>query len=136
MDTSLQASSVPNDSPDCQHIVFPRKDLGFDLSSNLYLPIDFAADKKYAAIVVSHPGGGVKEQTAGTYARRLAEAGYVTLAFDATYQGQSGREPRNIDDPHLRVEDISYAIDYLLTLPFVEEKRICAPGIRHQQRSL
>ena len=129
MDTNLQASSVPVDSPDCQHVLFPRKDLGVDLSGNLYLPIDFAADKKYGAIVVSHPGGGVKEQTAGTYARRLAEAGYVTLAFDAAYQGQSGGEPRNIDDPHLRVEDISYAIDYLLTLPFVDEKRIGALGI-------
>lgn len=129
MDTNLQASSIPVDSPDCQHITFPRKDLGFDLAGNLYLPIDFAADKHYPAIVVSHPGGGVKEQTAGTYAKRLAEAGYVTLAFDAAYQGQSGGEPRNIDDPHLRVEDISYAIDYLLTLPFVDEKRIGALGI-------
>lgn len=129
MDTNLQASSVPLESPDCQHVLFPRKDLGFDLSGNLYLPIDFAADKKYPAIVVSHPGGGVKEQTAGTYAKRLAEAGYVSLAFDAAFQGQSGGEPRNIDDPHLRVEDISYAIDYLLTLPFVDANRIGALGI-------
>lgn len=129
MDTNLQASSVPVDSPDCQHVLFPRKDLGFDLSGNLFLPIDFTSDKRYPAIVVSHPGGGVKEQTAGTYAKRLAEAGYVTLAFDAAYQGQSGGEPRNIDDPHLRVEDVSFAIDYLLTLPFVDDKRIAALGI-------
>lgn len=129
MDTNLQTSSVPLESLDCQHVLFPRKDLGFDLAGDLYLPIDFIGSKRYPAIVVSHPGGGVKEQTAGTYAKRLAEAGYVTLAFDAAYQGQSGGEPRNIDDPHLRVEDISSAIDYLLTLPFVDDTRIAALGI-------
>ena len=129
MDTNLQASSVPLESPDCQHVLFPRKDLGFELAGDLYLPIDFTAAKRYPAIVVSHPGGGVKEQTAGTYAKRLAEAGYVTLAFDAAYQGQSGGEPRNIDDPHLRVEDISSAIDYLLTVPFVDDRLIAALGI-------
>ena len=53
----------------------------------------------------------------------------MTLAFDAAYQGQSGGEPRNIDDPYLRVEDISYAIDYLLTLSFVDETLIAALGI-------
>lgn len=129
MNTNLQASSVQVNSPDAQHVKIPRRDLGFDIAGDLYLPIDFKADKSYAAIVVSHPGGGVKEQTAGTYARRLAEAGFVTVGFDASYQGASGGEPRSLDDPNIRVEDISYVIDYLETLPFIDESNIGALGI-------
>ncbi len=70
---NIQASSVPVTSPDCQHVKVPRGN--FDLATNIYLPIDFEDGKTYPAIVVSHPGGGVKEQTAGTYAKRLAESG-------------------------------------------------------------
>src|SRR5688572_2161638 len=63
------------------------KNNNLKMAGNLFLPIGFDKNKKYAAIVVVHPGGGVKEQTAGLYAQKLAEAGYVTLAFDASYQG-------------------------------------------------
>lgn len=59
-----------------------------DLSAVLYLPPAFDANRQYPAIVVSHPGGGVKEQTAGTYAEKLAEQGFVTVAYDASYQGK------------------------------------------------
>ena len=76
------------------------------MAGNIYLPKGFTPGSKYAAIVVVHPGGGVKEQTAGLYAKSLAEQGFVTLAFDASHQGASGGEPRLLDDPMRRVGDI------------------------------
>lgn len=69
------------------------------MSGNVYVPADFSENRQYAAIVVVHPGGGVKEQTAGLYALKLAKEGFVTLAFDASHQGASGGLPRFVDDP-------------------------------------
>ena len=102
---------------------------GVRMSGNTYFPAGFNADGKYAAIVSIHPGGGVKEQTAGLYAQKLAEQGFVTLAFDASHQGASGGEPRFLDDPMKRVADIYSAIDYLTSLPYVDAARIGALGV-------
>lgn len=99
------------------------------LVGNLFLPKDFDPSKSYPAILCVHPAGSVKEQSSGLYAHKLAEAGFVTLAFDATYAGESGGLPRGSEAPYERVEDIRYAIDYLVTLPFIDEKRIGALGI-------
>ncbi|KML67570.1 hypothetical protein A0G03_01565 [Pectobacterium peruviense] len=99
------------------------------MSGNIYLPKGFSEDQKYAAIVVVHPGGGVKEQTAGLYALKLAGAGFVTLAFDASHQGASGGLPRFLDDPMKRVGDFYSAVDYLTTLPYVDTARIGALGV-------
>ena len=99
------------------------------MAGNLYLPAGFNKAKKYAAIVVVHPGGGVKEQTAGLYAQRLAESGFVALAFDASYQGASEGQPRFLDNPMNRVGDIYSAVDYLVTLPYLDANRIGAMGI-------
>lgn len=99
------------------------------IAGNLYLPAGFDAGQTYAAIVVVHPGGGVKEQTAGLYAHRLAEAGFITLAFDATHQGASEGEPRHLDSPYNRVEDTKCAVDFLTTLPYVDRRRIGAMGV-------
>ena len=102
---------------------------GITMSGNVYLPRGFSEDRNYPAIVVVHPGGGVKEQTAGLYALKMAERGFVTLAFDAAHQGASGGSPRYLDDPAKRVVDFYSAVDYLITLPFVDGARLGALGV-------
>lgn len=108
-------------------IVFKNRTI--DVAANLCLPTNFDENKTYAAIVVVHPGSSCKEQTAGIYAEKLSNNGFVALAIDASYQGESGGEPRFIEDPAVRVEDIRCAVDYLTTLPYVDENRIGALGI-------
>ena len=77
-----------------------------------------------------HPFGSCKEQTSSSvYGKALAEAGYVVIAFDASYQGQSGGTPRFIENPSQRVEDISHVIDYAVTLPYVDNERIGSIGV-------
>ncbi len=100
-----------------------------EMAGNLHLPAGFDEKKTYAAIVVTHPAGGVKEQTAGLYAGKLASEGFVAIAFDASCQGESGGEPRQLENPYARVEDISAAVDYLATLPYVDRERIGAMGV-------
>ncbi|KFZ77056.1 DeoR faimly transcriptional regulator [Amycolatopsis sp. MJM2582] len=108
-------------------ITFPNGPI--TMAGNLYLPADFDPKGSYAAIVTVHPGGGVKEQTAGLYASKLAEQGFVALAYDASYQGESGGEPRFLEDPAARVEDIRAAVDHLQSLEYVDTERIGVFGI-------
>ncbi|MGJ1286201.1 alpha/beta hydrolase [Sphingobacterium spiritivorum] len=102
---------------------------GIDIAANVYTPADYDAAKKYPAIVVAHPNGGIKEQTAGLYAQRLAEAGYITLAADAAYQGASGGEPRHTDNPASRTEDIHGMADFISQYAGVDDSRVGALGI-------
>ena len=102
---------------------------GITMAGNVNFPASFDPSKHHAAVVVVHPGGGVKEQVAGLYARKLAEQGFVALAFDASHQGASGGLPRYLDDPMQRVKDIYSAVDYLTTLPGVDAGRLGALGI-------
>lgn len=97
--------------------------------ANLYLPENYDRSKKYPAIVVSHPWGGVKEQTSGLYAQQLAKRGFITLAYDASHYGESGGMPRDLENPADRVQDISSAVGYLSSLPQVDATRIGTLGI-------
>lgn len=102
---------------------------GVMMAANIHFPADFNAAKKYPAVVVSHPGGGVKEQASGLYAKKLAEKGLIAIAYDASYQGESTGEPRQLENPYIRTEDVSAVIDYLTTLPYVNADKIGAMGI-------
>lgn len=102
---------------------------GIDIAANVYTPSDYDPSKKYPAVVVAHPNGGVKEQTAGLYAQKLAEAGYITITADATYQGASGGEPRHTDKPQFRTEDIHGMADFISRYPGVDINRVGALGI-------
>jgi fermentation-respiration switch protein FrsA (DUF1100 family) len=102
---------------------------GLDIAANVYTPANYDAAKKYPVVVVAHPNGGVKEQVAGLYAQRLADQGYITITADAAYQGASGGEPRNVDKPTHRIEDIHGMADFIARYPGVDSKRLGLLGI-------
>ncbi|MGV6477374.1 alpha/beta hydrolase [Azotobacter vinelandii] len=102
---------------------------GLNIVANVYTPANYDPSKKYAAIVVAHPNGGVKEQTAGLYAQHLAERGHITIAMDAAYQGGSGGKPASVDKPQFRTEDIHGAADFITRYPGVDPERLGLFGI-------
>lgn len=102
---------------------------GLDIAANVYTPANYDPSRRYPAVVVAHPNGGVKEQVAGLYAQRLAELGYITIAMDAAYQGGSGGEPRNVDKPQYRTEDIHGAADFITRYAGVDVTRVGLLGI-------
>lgn len=99
------------------------------IAAHLHLPADFDEGRQYPALVGVHPAGGVKEQTIGLYAKRLAAYGFVVLVYDSSYQGESGGEPRLLEDPATRVEDARCAADFLTTLPYVDTSRMGVYGV-------
>ncbi|MCZ7451353.1 alpha/beta hydrolase [Agrobacterium rhizogenes] len=105
-------------------------DMYWDIAADIHFPPNFDKSKKYPAIISAHPIGSCKDQTSGNvYGVALAKEGFVVIAFDASFQGASGGEPRFIEDPTLRVEDFRHVSDYLVTLPYVDEDRIGVLGI-------
>lgn len=101
---------------------------GITLVSDLYIPKNIN-NQKLPAIVVSGPFGAVKEQSSGLYAQTMAERGFVTLAFDPSYTGESGGQPRNLASPEINTEDFSAGVDFLGLLPFVNQNQIGAIGV-------
>ncbi|WP_246245795.1 alpha/beta hydrolase [Mesorhizobium zhangyense] len=102
---------------------------GLEIVANVYTPANYDPSQKYPAIVVAHPNGGVKEQVAGRYAQHLAEQGYITITADAAYQGASGGEPRSVDKPANRVEDIHGMADFITRYPGVDVTRLGLLGV-------
>jgi uncharacterized protein len=102
---------------------------GIDIAANIYTPANYDPSKNYPAVVVAHPNGGVKEQTAGLYAQRLAESGYIAIVADAAYQGASGGQPRNVDKPVFRIEDIRGMADFITHYKGVDASRLGLLGI-------
>ena len=112
---------------DHQKVTFKNR-YGITLAGDLYLPKE-RTGKKLAALAVGGPFGAVKEQSSGLYAQTMAEHGYVTLAFDPSFTGESGGEPRNVPSPDINTEDFSAAVDFLGLQAFVDRNRIGLIGI-------
>ena len=86
---------------------------GIDLTGDMYFPKGFDASKKYAGLAVAGPFGAVKEQVSGLYAQEMAKAGYVAVAFDPSFTGESGGAVRFVPSPEINTEDFSAAVDFL-----------------------
>jgi len=113
-----------------QTVSIQNHDMAWEISALVLTPANFDESKTYPTMISVHPFGSCKEQTSSSvYGKALAEAGYVVIAFDASYQGQSGGTPRFIENPSQRVEDISHVIDYAVTLPYVDNERIGSIGV-------
>lgn len=120
--------TFPNsDKVDHQKVSFKNR-YGITLAADLYMPKNRASGG-HPAIVLSGPFGAVKEQSSGLYAQTMAERGFITLAFDPSYTGESGGEPRNIASPDINTEDFSAAVDFIGLRPEVDRERIGVIGI-------
>ena len=128
LDADINVVTKIENGVSVQKVSFPNR-IKINVAGNLYFPPNCEANKKYPAIIVGHTFTGVKEQTSGLHARKMAELGYVTLAFDASFWGESGGQPRNIEVPEIRVEDFSAAVDFLSNHQHVDKERIGVVGI-------
>lgn len=117
---------VKSDTVDHKKVTFKNR-YGITLAADLYVPKNSSG--KLAAIVVSGPFGAVKEQSSGLYAQTMADRGFITLAFDPSYTGESGGEPRNVASPDINTEDFSAAVDFIGLLENVDRERIGVIGI-------
>lgn len=109
--------------------VFYKNRYDITLCADVYLPKDMDTNTRYPAVIVGHPFGAVKEQCSGLYAQEMAKRGFVALAFDASYQGESGGTPRHTVSPDALVEDFCASVDWLGIKPFVDRERIGVIGI-------
>jgi fermentation-respiration switch protein FrsA (DUF1100 family) len=110
-----------------QAVTFKNR-YGITVTGDLYTPKN-NRDQKLPALILSGPFGAVKEQSSGLYANEMAARGFITLAFDPSFTGESGGEVRNVASPDIYTEDFSAAVDYIGLLPFVDRNRIGAIGI-------
>jgi fermentation-respiration switch protein FrsA (DUF1100 family) len=124
--TKWDKTFVQSNKVEHQKVTFKNR-YGITLAADLYIPRN--AKSRLPAIVVGGPFGAVKEQSSGLYAQTMAERGFVTLAFDPSYTGESGGEPRNIASPDINTEDFSAAVDFIGLQPNVDQTRIGMIGI-------
>ncbi|MGA5461952.1 alpha/beta hydrolase [Mycobacterium sp. NPDC050041] len=117
-----------SDQVTVQKVTF-KNQYQMNVVGNLFVPKNMAPDASAAAMVVGHPMGAVKEQSANLYATKMAEQGFVTMSLDLSFWGESDGLPRNAVSPDIYAEDFSAAVDYLRTQPFVDRERIGALGI-------
>lgn len=117
-----------NDKVNHSKVTFKNR-YGITLAADLYIPANAAQRQKFAAIAVSGPYGAVKEQASGLYAQELASRGFLTIAFDPSYTGESSGEPRYVTSPDLSTEDFSAAVDYLSIREDVDPEKIGILGI-------
>ena len=127
--TLLTLTTIMNLSAQQMHPVQYTRNDGISIAANVYTPAGYDKTKKYPAIVVAHPNGGVKEQVAGLYAELLAKQGYIVIVPDAAYQGASGGTPRNVDTPSSRTAELHAAADFISTYAGVDANRIGILGI-------
>ncbi len=127
LETKWDKTFPKSEKVDHQKVTFKNR-YGITLAADLYLPKN-RDGKRLAAIAVGGPFGAVKEQSSGLYAQTMAERGFVTLAFDPSYTGESGGEPRNVASPDISTEDFSAAVDFLGTQSFVDRESIGIIGI-------
>ncbi len=153
MNTTLQLTQEwdkvfpKSDKVDHKKVTFKNR-YGIELAADMYIPISGLGDSsssrlgtspndqttnsqttKYPAIAVSGPFGAVKEQSSGLYAQAMAERGFLTIAFDPSYTGESGGEPRYVSSPDINTEDFCAAIDYLMTRDYVNPERVGILGV-------
>ncbi|ACC98431.1 Hydrolases family protein [Elusimicrobium minutum Pei191] len=126
--TAAHLTFRQSDSVRMEKVIFKNR-IGIEIAGHMYMPKNIDKNKKHPAIVVGHTFTGVKEQTSGLHAQKLAEMGFVTLAFDASFWGESGGQPRNIEIPDIRIEDFIAAVDFLSTQSLVDAGRIGLLGI-------
>ena len=112
----------------CEKVHFHNR-YGIDLTGDMYFPKNFDSSKKYAGIAVCGPFGAVKEQVSGLYAQEMAKAGYVAVAFDPSFTGESGGNVRYVADPSINTEDFSAAIDYLSVQDYIDPERVGIIGV-------
>lgn len=128
-DMSNAASNFyKSDKVTLQKVSF-RTQYNMNVAGNLFIPKELKQNTKKPAIIVGHPMGAVKEQSANLYATKMAERGFVTLSLDLSFWGESEGQPRNAVSPDIYAEDFSAAVDFLGTRPFVDRDRIGAIGI-------
>ena len=128
-DTSRGADNFyTSDRVTVQKVTF-KNQYQMNVTGNLFVPNDLDRNTKNAAMVVGHPMGAVKEQSANLYATKLAEQGFVTMSLDLSFWGESDGQPRNMVAPEIYSEDFSAAVDYLRTQSFVDTERIGALGV-------
>jgi fermentation-respiration switch protein FrsA (DUF1100 family) len=131
--TGADMSNSPNnfytsDQVIVQKVTF-KNQYQMTVAGNLFVPKNLDRDTQHAAMVVGHPMGAVKEQSANLYATKMAEQGFITLAIDLSFWGESEGQPRNAVSPDIYTEDFSAAVDFLRSQPLVNKERIGAIGI-------